>query len=186
MLKKPKMTRVYTGFDKLAKTKLAGTEKFVALCQRRWAFGNLGTLNVRLMRSAPIGTKPNDPKWLSIHATGRALDVSYPNNPTGAKKALEAMLWFVANADALGIEEVHDYSGLTKFGCGTWGRGWRCNRNGKPAWKDWTATDNGGTPKAKWIHVELSPAMAKDAVALENAWRALPFSINDLISGGNK
>jgi hypothetical protein len=161
----------YTGFDKVAPAKLAGTEKFVDLCSRRWGFKNLGTLNVRLMRSAPAGTKPDDPKWMSVHATGRAADISYG---TDKAKAIEAMNWFVAHAEALGIEEVHDYSGLTKKGCEQWGRGWRCDRHGKPDWKDWTATDNGGTPKATWIHIELSPDFASDAVKLETAWRALP------------
>lgn len=167
----------YTGFDKVATNKLAGTEKFVELCQRRWAFGNLGTLNVRLMRSAPKGmtlSSPDAKKYMSVHATGRAADISFPDTKEGRAKAVQAMNWFVANYEALGIEEVHDYSGLTKAGCGEWGRGWRCNRNGKPAWKDWTAQDNGGTPKAKWIHVELSPEFAVDAVKLETAWRALP------------
>lgn len=170
------MVRPYTGFDKVAKAKLEGTEKFVALCQKRWAFGNLGTLNVRLMRSAPAGTKPNDPKWLSVHATGRALDISFPNNADGFAKAVNAMNWFVEHADALGIEEVHDYSGLTKKGCEKWGRGWRCNRHGKPDWKDWSAQDNGGSQNAKWIHVELSPEMAHDAEKLVAAWKALPKS----------
>jgi hypothetical protein len=41
-------------------------------------------------------------------------------------------------------------------------------------WKDWTPTDNGGSPRATWIHVEISPAMADDAAKFEAAWRSLP------------
>ena len=173
----------YTGFNGVAAHKLSGTERFVELARKHHGFNNLGTLNVRLMRSAPKGTKPNDPKWMSIHATGRALDIGFakdnPNMPEGHHQAVAKafMEWCVKNYKTLGIEEVHDYRGLTKKGCEKWGRGWRCSRAGKPGWKDWSDTDNGGTPGAWWIHIELAPEMAKDDTAVELAWKALPKAV---------
>lgn len=163
----------YTGSsDGAAKAKRAGTEEFSSLLNRRWKFNNLGTLVARVMRSAPADIQKlplSDPKckpWLSVHATGRAGDNEYGANKELAKAVME---WMVANHEALGIEEVHDYSGITKAGCGEWGRGWRIGRG----WKDWTATDNGGTPKAKWIHWELTPAMADDAVKVKAVWDSI-------------
>jgi hypothetical protein len=155
----------YTGYDKTATAKMAGTEKFVELCARRWSFKNLGTLVVRQMRSG---------QGMSVHSTSRAMDLGFADTKEGRAAAVQAMLWFVKYYKELGIEEVHDYGGLIN---GTW-QGWRCNRNGKPGWKLWTDSDNGGSKNGRWIHVELAPQSngghAEDAVALEAAWRALP------------
>ena len=155
----------YTGYDKTATAKMAGTEKFVELCARRWSFKNLGTLVIRQMRSG---------QGMSVHSTSRAMDLGFADTKEGRAAAVQAMLWFVKYYKELGIEEVHDYGGLIN---GTW-QGWRCNRNGKPGWKLWTDTDNGGSKNGRWIHVELAPQSngghAEDAVALEAAWRALP------------
>jgi hypothetical protein len=155
----------YTGYDKTATAKMAGTEKFVDLCNRRWGFTNLGTLVVRQMRSG---------QGMSVHSTARAADIGFKDTKEGRAAAVQAMLWFVKYYKELGIEEVHDYGGLIN---GTW-QGWRCNRNGKPGWKKWTDTDNGGSKNGRWIHIELAPKSngghAEDDVALEAAWRALP------------
>ena len=155
----------YTGYDKTAEQKLKGTERFVELCGRRWGFKNLGTLVVRQMRSG---------QGMSVHATGRACDIGFPNTKQGHAAAVEAMLWFVKYYKELGIEEVHDYGGLIN---GTW-QGWRCDRKGKPGWKKWTDTDNGGSKNGRWIHVELAGksngGFAEDDVALEAAWRKVP------------
>lgn len=157
----------YTGFDAVATDKRKGTERFVELCRKRWGFVNLGTLVVRKMRNG---------SGMSVHATGRAADIGFPNTPEGRADAIQAINWFVKYYKELGIEEVHDYLGLTKKGCPE-GRGWRCNRSGKPGWKDWTTTDNGG-PGGPWIHLELAPhdngGLCDDDVAIEAAWRALP------------
>lgn len=151
----------YTGTsDGVAKEKRPGTERFVYLCNRRWQFKNLGTWVVRDIKGKP-GT-------LSVHATARALDTSYGTDKAAGK---EAILWFVEHAATLGLEEVHDYSGITKKGCETWGRGWRIGRG----WKDWTADDNGGSQKATWIHVELAPRFADmSAGDYEAVWRSIP------------
>ena len=155
----------YTGYDKTASAKMEGTERFVHLCSRRWGMTNLGTLVVRQMRSG---------QGMSVHATGRAADIGFADTKAGRADAVEAMQWFVKYYKELGIEEVHDYGGLIN---GTW-QGWRCNRKGKPGWKLWTDTDNGGSKNGKWIHVELAGKAngghAEDGDALEAAWRALP------------
>jgi hypothetical protein len=147
------MARKYTGnSDGAAKGKRPGTEKLVDLCHRRWDSKNLGTWVVRDMRGKP--------GQLSVHATGRAADIQFPNDKVKA----QAVDWFVAHADALGIEEIHVYD------AGKWGKGWRVGRG----WKQWTESDNGGTPGADWLHVEISPEFADDAEEFEAAWRSLP------------
>jgi hypothetical protein len=155
----------YTGYDKTATAKMEGTERFVYLCGRRWGMTNMGTLVVRQMRSG---------QGMSVHATGRAADIGFADTKAGRADAVEAMLWFVKYYKELGIEEVHDYGGLIN---GTW-QGWRCNRKGKPGWKLWSDTDNGGSKNGRWIHVELAgkanSGHAEDGDALEAAWRALP------------
>ena len=145
--------RKYTGNkDGAAKGKRPGTEKLVELCHKRWDSKNLGTWVVRDMRGKP--------GQLSVHATGRAADIQFPNDKIKA----EAVAWFEKHADALGIEEIHVYD------AGKWGKGWRVGRG----WKIWTETDNGGTPGADWLHVEISPEFADDAKMFESAWRSLP------------
>ena len=93
----------YTGYDKTATAKMAGTEKFVELCARRWSFTNLGTLVVRQMRSG---------QGMSVHSTARGADIGFPDTKEGRAAAVQAMLWFVKYYKELGIEEVHDYGGL--------------------------------------------------------------------------
>ena len=140
--------------------KLAGTEKFVQLCQRRWKFTNLGTWVVRPIRKG---------KTLSVHSLGVALDIGYPATRAGRAKAREAWDWFIANTEALGICEIHDYA------YGKYGRGYRCSRGeGTEGIKIFTKTDNAGSIGGAWLHVELEMDLAKDAQAMETAWRALP------------
>jgi len=150
----------YTGTsDGAANGQRAGTQKFVSIIKKK-GFKNLGTWAVRDMR----GTNR-----LSVHATGRAADLGWKDPTTAALWAK----WLVANYQTLGIEELHDYAGTTKKGTETWGRGWRCNRNGKPGWKDWTETANGGTPGGLWLHVELTPEMADNPQLLVERWKSL-------------
>jgi hypothetical protein len=149
-----------------------GTKKLVALCQRRWAFTNLGIFANRPMRGS---------KQLSVHATGRACDVGYPKTRAGRAAAREAWDWFLANSEALGIEEVHDYAYLNPkqdpSDKTAWGRGYRCSRGEgiePKSVKLFTRSENAGTPNGAWLHIELSPEMADDAEAFEKAWRAIP------------
>jgi len=140
--------------------KLAGTEKFVELCRKRWGFTNLGTWVVRPMRGK---------KQLSVHSLGVAADIGYPATRAGRKAAKEAWDWFMANTEALGICELHDYA------FGEFGRGYRCSRGegtkGVKVYK--TAAESAGKGGA-WLHVELEMRYATDAKAMEAAWRALP------------
>jgi len=151
----------YTGNSDPADGPRPGTVKFAEIMVNR-GFKNLGIWANRPMRGSTR---------LSVHATGRAVDLGY--DPKKAATVGAYCLWLEANHVALGIEEIHDYSGTSKAGTEKWGRGFRCNRSGKPGWKDWTETDNGGTPGGKWIHVELAPAMADDPKAFVKAWKAI-------------
>lgn len=160
----------YTGTtDGAAAGQKPGTEVFVDLMCKNFGFRNLGTWAVRNMRGSDR---------LSVHATARACDLGYDWNDAAVRaKVAKVIDWLVANHEALGIEEVHDYSGVSKKGSEEWGRGFRCERRefgGKPGWKEWTATDNGGTPKGRWIHCELAPSVAGDRQAMTKAWASVP------------
>ena len=153
------MTRPYPYYPaKAAAGKLAGTEKLVELCARRWKTKNLGTWVVRDMRGKP--------GQLSVHATGAAADI-------GADiKTLVAMWdWFLANTAALGIVEAHFYKMPgTKFGAG-----YRCSRGeGTKGVKVYANEAESAGSGGLWLHIELDPKMAADAVAFEAAWRSLP------------
>jgi hypothetical protein len=167
------MPRKYTGnSDGLSKTGAKpGTERLVDLCKKRWGFTNLGIFANRSMNN-PKATK-GDPKWLSVHATGRACDIGY----TDRAKAVQAWEWFLEHAAALGIEEIHDYAfdANVKDGKPGWGRGFRCSRGeGAKGVKVYTADDNAGSQGGRWLHLELSPEMAADGDKFEQVWRSLP------------
>jgi hypothetical protein len=145
--------------------KLAGTEKFVDLCKRRWGFTNLGTFVVRNIRGG---------KTLSVHSLGVAGDIGYPKTRAGRAQAKEAWDWLIEHSEALGLCELHDYA------FGDYGRGYRCSRGeGQKGVKIFTATDNAGSIGGAWLHFELEMDLAKDAKALEAAWRALPKPNSD-------
>jgi len=157
----------YTGNTDPSDGPRPGTLKFADIVNNRWKFTNLGIWANRPMR----GTNP--PR-LSVHATGRAIDIGY--KPENSALAGKVAAWLADNHVALGIEEVHDYAGASKANTEKWGRGFRCERRelgGKPGWKDWSETDNGGTPGGKWLHVELTPAMADDPRRFVNAWKRI-------------
>ena len=166
------MARKYTGnTDGNSGKALPGTQKLVEFCQKRWGFTNLGIWANRQMKNP--AAKPNDPKWLSVHATGRACDIGYTNR----KAAIQAWDWFLANTAALGIEEMHDYAfdaNKADKQAG-WGRGYRCSRGeGEKGVKIYNDKDNAGSQGGHWLHIELSPEMANDAAKFEAAWKAIP------------
>ena len=175
--------RPYTGFDKIGRSVPPGVAQFMDLLERRWNLTNLGILTVRAMRSAPaqyqnksaseLEKLPDYKKWMSVHATGRAIDAGYSNR----KAALEAWEWCLAHATELGIEEIHDYA-YDPDGKGpgkAWGRGYRCNRADKNSGVViYDERNNAGTPGGKWLHFEISPAMAGSAEAMLAAWKAIP------------
>jgi hypothetical protein len=151
----PSKKRKYTGWDGDAKGKLAGTEKF-----KDWVmflYGgkikNLGTWKVRNMKNANL--KNPQP---SVHGTGRAWDAGYKVREDG----LSLADFCVRNAEALGIEAIHDYA------FGQYGRGWRCNRN---EWIVYSKPTLGG--RGNWLHIELSPEVAKDAGYIDAVFQCL-------------
>lgn len=175
--------RPYTGFDKIGRVVPEGVAQFMDLLERRWNLTNLGILTVRVMRSAPaqyqnknadqLEKLPDYKKYMSVHATGRAIDAGYTNRKT----AVEVWEWCLAHATELGIEEIHDYAydpdgkGFLK----AWGRGYRCNRADKAhGVKVYSASDNAGTPGGKWLHFEISPSMSGSAEKMLTAWKAIP------------
>jgi hypothetical protein len=149
----------YTGNKDPRPGPLAGTEKLVEILTKGKAqMTNLGIWANRPMRGSTR---------LSVHATGRAFDVGYkPENREWAARFFD---WLVKHHEALGIEEIHDYSFKE------WGRGFRCFRpelGGKPGVKIYTKDENAGTPGGKWLHLELSPTFAKDPARIDAAWKA--------------
>ena len=138
----------YTGTkDGASKGKRAGLEAMQKTLMYLFDAKNMGTWVVRNMRNNA------NPPQLSVHATGRAADIQ-PKKDTETNRLVK---FLVDNAEALHIEEVHDYKD------GTHGRGWRCWRRelgGKAGWKQWTVSDNGGSAGGLWCHYELAPDFA--------------------------
>ena len=144
-------------------------KKFFDLCQRRWAFTNLGMYVNRPMRGS---------KNLSVHATGFAVDMGYPATRAGRAAAKEAWEWLVNNSEELLLCELHDYSfrnpAQPESDKTAWGRGYRCSRGpGQKGVKLFTSKDNAGTPGGVWLHAEISNEW-ESPEAFEAAWRALP------------
>lgn len=165
--------RTYTGFDKVGNATHPAAKKLSDLLQRRWQMTYMGGLVVRVMRSAPAAIQkldPHDPKcapYMSVHASGRAVDIGHAD-----PKVLDTVFtYLVANADELQLEEVHQYNYRAPGAKKAWGRGFRCSRADKNTGiKEWTATDNGGTPGGMWIHYEVSPGA--DPAAIDAHFRA--------------
>jgi hypothetical protein len=168
--------RKYTGnSDGVAKNGKAreGVEELFRICKKNYGFTNLGMFSNRRMNNDKAKADPNNPKWLSVHATGRAVDMGYRDR----KKALECWNFLIANTAELGIEEIHDYSYRNPKqdpkDKTAWGAGYRCSRGENlRGIKLFTSKDNAGTPNGKWLHVELSPQMADNAKAFRDAWIA--------------
>lgn len=144
-------------------------EWFLWACERRWGFHSLGVYQNRTMRGS---------ENLSVHATGWAVDLGYPNTKDGRKAAVEAWDWLIANTKALRIAEIHDYSfrnpEQSRKDKTAWGRGYRCSRGeGERGIKLFNSQDNAGTPNGKWLHVEIENTW-KNADEFEAAWRAIP------------
>ena len=165
----PRKYPYYPSFD--GKGPQPGTEKLAELCAKRWKTKNIGIYVNRLMRNDHTkNMKLGDPgyeKYLSVHATGAALDCQYPDENV----AREMWDWFLAHSEALGICEIHWYA------FGTYGAGYRCSRGeGKSGVKIFTKDDNAGSYQGapKWLHIEISPVMAEDPEKFEAAWRSLP------------
>lgn len=148
------MARKYTGYDGDATGKQAGLEELVRqLCSKFPLFNN-GTWVVRMMKNDNLKTpKP------SVHSTGRAADLSWRKSGkkgSGNYNDAVALLDFlVLHAEALQIEELHDYFPEP------FGRGWNCARE---AWKVYDKSTIGQAPGGDWIHLEISPVYAQNAL----------------------
>lgn len=132
----------------------AGTKRFVEFVEYLFGVKNIGIYANRPMRGSSL---------LSVHATWRAVDLS------GTREQRKALVEFLfANRDDLNIEEIHAYDGVgAAIKADKWGAGYRCDRD---AWRNWTATRNGGTPGAQWTHIEISPIMADSPKLVEEAF----------------
>lgn len=149
--------------DGPATGKRAGTEEWVKQAAK-WSNGalwNNGTFMVRDVKGKP-GT-------MSVHATGRAMDLSYRKMDTkgvaeGRKAAKAFMDVVVANANKLGVQMIIDYWPQP------FGRAWRCDRQ---AWKAYETKTVSGAPGGDWLHFELSPAMADNPEAVKTIFQAV-------------
>jgi len=158
------MKRPYTGTkDGISKGKRPGTEQWVKEISRLsgGALWNNGTWGVRDIRGTP--------GVLSVHATGRAMDLSYRKTgnkgvPKGRQETMKVLRLIIPNAELLGIECVLDYFPQP------WGRGWRCDRD---AWQRYTRKTISGAPGGDWLHVELSPLYADNPEIVTRAFQQL-------------
>jgi len=154
--------RRYTGTkDGIAKGPRKGMLEFIKQVELRTdkALWNNGHFVVRPVK----GTGAGGP--LSVHATGRAVDLSYrkmadKGKANGRKHAEDLMELLVANNRLLGIELILDYMPPG-------GRGWRCDRL---AWQDYTPPGLHGSNGGDWLHVEISPRMADTPQAVVDAF----------------
>jgi len=157
------MKRPYTGNkDGLAEGERKGLKVFITELTKLYpALWNNGSFVNRSMR----GKKDS----LSVHATGRAVDLSFRymakekrGIPEGGRKqAMEAIDFVVKNADAFGLECILDYFPMPH------GRGWRCDR---ASWNIYTKPEIHGAPMGDWVHFEISPAMADNPDAMREAF----------------
>jgi len=121
------------------------------------ALWNNGTYASRTMRGK---------ESLSVHATGRAVDLSWRKTGNkGRRNGRAVAQWLcdalTANAELLGVEMVIDYWPKP------WGRGWRCDRG---VWQMYDKLTVHGAPDGDWLHVELSPDMADSQARVREAW----------------
>jgi len=157
-------SRDYIGnSDGPANGKRAGTEEWVRQAAK-WSNGalwNNGTYGQRDIKGKP-GT-------MSVHATGRAMDLSYRKMDTkgvaeGRKVSKAFIDVVVANANKLGVQMIIDYWPQP------FGRAWRCDRQ---AWKAYETKTVSGAPGGDWWHIELSPAMADNPEAVKTIFEAV-------------
>ena len=157
-------SRDYIGnSDGPATGKRAGTEEWVRQAAK-WSNGacwNNGTYGQRDVKGKP-GT-------MSVHATGRAMDLSYRKMDSkgvaeGRKVSKAFIDVVVANANKLGVQMIIDYWPQP------FGRAWRCDRQ---AWKAYETKTVTGAPGGDWWHIELSPAMADNPEAVKTIFQAV-------------
>ena len=153
-------SKAYTGnSDGAATGPRAGMDEWIrqAIKHGGGAFWNNGSYGVRPMRGS---------ESLSVHATGRAVDLSYrisEKHSTANRKGTIAFINIVlANANELGVECVLDYFPKA------FGRGWRCDRQ---RWKSYSKPEIHGAPGGDWVHIEINPQMADSPNLVKQAFQ---------------
>lgn len=117
---------------------------------------------------------------LSVHATGRAVDLSYRFMKEGKGKkdgrtvALQWCKLLTQHADALGLDMIIDYYPEP------YGRAWRCDRD---AWVQYERKMVSGAPHGDWLHIELSPSTADDPAAITAVFKQIAISLTGEIGG---
>jgi hypothetical protein len=159
------MARKYTGYDRTATRKRAGMENLIRTISFLSGGGlwNNGSLVVRPMRGKPD---------MSVHATGRAVDLSWRKMPSGSGingygnygRAVEWMEFLAQHAEVLDIEAIFDYHNQP------FGRGWRCDRG---TWTVYTKRAFSGAPGGDWIHIEIGNKYADNPAFYEKKFTEL-------------
>jgi len=145
--------RPYTGNTDPANGARPGTIRFQDYMKFLFQMKNLGIYANRPVRGGSS---------LSVHATGRACDLG-----GGDGQIIAAIGFLERHADALGVEEIHDYG--NRYKPGKHGAGWRCDRN---AWRIYDKPTI-GSPGAAWVHYEISPDMADNPAKVDAAFKAI-------------
>ena len=137
----------------------AGMNEWIkqAIVASNGALWNNGSWGQRDMKGKPGS--------LSVHATGRAVDLSYRKSerhpPAGRKEALIFIDKLVANANDLGLQCIFDY--FTE----QHGRAWRCDRY---AWQKYTKPTIQSAPGGDWFHIEITPQAADSVIWVKAAF----------------
>ena len=157
------MKRPYTGNrDGAAKGLRPGMKVFIneVIKLSNGALWNNGDFGIRNMRSK---------ESLSVHATGRAVDLSYRHVggkgvKNGRREAVRICKILTQHADLIGLEAILDYFPKPH------GRGWQCSRDAWSAYKQHVIS---GAPSGDWIHLEISPDMADNPQKVKQAFEVL-------------
>jgi hypothetical protein len=166
------MRRKYTdNNDGAAKSCRAGLKILIDEVVRLSANGlwNNGDFGIRNMKGK---------NSLSVHATGRAVDLSYrqmgKGKGGGRAVGLQWCKILSQHADAIGLEMMIDYFPEP------FGRAWRCDRG---SWLKYQRATVAGAPLGDWLHVEVSPKMADDPAAMKAAFVVIEQSLTAQASG---
>lgn len=150
--------RPYTGTKDPHPKKRPGTQKTQDILCFLFGMKNLGLYANRETRSG---------SGLSVHATWRAGDTG------GTREQVKTLIEFLyTNRDILEIEEIHDYRNV--YIPGRFGAGYRCDRDKGgllAGWKVYTKPTIG--TGGSWVHWEISPRMADDVKAVEQAFATI-------------
>ena len=137
----------------------AGMDEWIrqAIFHSNGALWNNGSWGVRDMKGKPGS--------LSVHATGRAVDLSYRKTEKYTKANRKSALAFinavVMNANELGVQMIIDYFPKE------FGRAWRCDRQ---AWLKYSKPTVSGAPGGDWFHIEITPQAADSVIWVKAAF----------------